>query len=196
MTKKKKQEKEIITFPDKYIVVGGDISLKRPGFAMMYVEKENGIATIKDLKTTSTDNKKDTKKCHGELLNDILRTMAFFFPDEEKINIPVYYVKEKYINATSSMNEQNVAKAVGISDWLLFHMNHEWTNIYPTTIKKLVTGNGKATKEDVALALHFYVGDREYANDDESDAVAVCIAFLIQNNEIKQIIEEGNENAK
>ena len=46
-------------------------------------------------------------------------------------------------------------------------------------MKKLVAGKASASKEEVAAALESYVGKQEYACDDESDAVAVGIAWLI-----------------
>ena len=49
----------------------------------------------------------------------------------------------------------------------------------PTTVKKLLTGNGKASKADVADAQSQYVGSQVYSTDDESDAAAVGIAWLI-----------------
>ena len=49
-------------------------------------------------------------------------------------------------------------------------------------MKKLLTGSGKALKSEVALALESYVGTQKYETDDESDAVAVGIAWLIQEN--------------
>ena len=54
--------------------------------------------------------------------------------------------------------------------------------IAPTTVKKLLTGSGKASKEEVAAALERFVGKQEYAVDDESDAVAVGIAWLASQN--------------
>ena len=45
-----------------------------------------------------------------------------------------------------------------------------------------MAGSSTAEKEEVAAALEQFVGKREYACDDESDAVAVGIAWLIQNN--------------
>ena len=51
-----------------------------------------------------------------------------------------------------------------------------WTELAPATIKKLLTGSGKADKETVAKVLTQYVGHHLYASDDESDAVATGIA--------------------
>lgn len=51
--------------------------------------------------------------------------------------------------------------------------------IHPKTIKKLVANDQLAEKEAVAAALEQFVGKREYECDDESDAVAVGIAWLL-----------------
>lgn len=53
--------------------------------------------------------------------------------------------------------------------------------IAPKSVKKMVAGNGNATKDEVAAALGRHVGTQEYECDDESDAVAVGIAWLILN---------------
>jgi len=52
-------------------------------------------------------------------------------------------------------------------------------------IKKLLTGSGKASKEEVAAALEKYVGQQNYAVSDESDAAAAGVAFLIQTGRIE-----------
>ena len=46
-------------------------------------------------------------------------------------------------------------------------------------VKKLLTGSGKASKDEVAAALEKYIVKQDYATDDESDAVAIGIAWLI-----------------
>ena len=58
--------------------------------------------------------------------------------------------------------------------------NREFIEIPPQTVKKAVTNNANAEKDDVAESLKQFVGDWDYACDDESDAVAVGIAYLIQ----------------
>ncbi|QHZ51161.1 crossover junction endodeoxyribonuclease RuvC [Paenibacillus larvae] len=57
-------------------------------------------------------------------------------------------------------------------------------HLSPSTVKRLVAGNGKAEKEDVADAVRKLLGlspDYVFASDDESDACAVALAWLIQN---------------
>lgn len=87
------------------------------------------------------------------------------------------------------MSEIGIFKVVGVAD--LCAGMKEWAEIYPVSVKKLVTGSGSATKEEVAASLEYYLGKRIYSNDDESDAAAVAVAFLIQNGQIKQ--KDGNE---
>lgn len=57
-------------------------------------------------------------------------------------------------------------------------------HLSPSTVKRLVAGNGKAEKEDVADAVRKLLGlplDHVFSSDDESDACAVVLAWLIQN---------------
>lgn len=186
-----KAEPEMIEFPQSYRVVAGDLSLKRPGFCILFLQKTEEETRIIDIKVFSVDNKTDKKKEKGELLDDVLRAMAFNFPDEEKDGIATYYVREKRIS--SHFSDNTVYEAVGITDWFLWKQGKVWLELYPTTIKKLITGSGKAEKDQVAECLKLYVGDIQYSNDDESDATAVAVAWLINNGEIKQkeVAENG-----
>lgn len=78
---------------------------------------------------------------------------------------------------------QALFKAVGVSDLASWELSGKsFDEIAPASVKKLVTGTGKASKEQVREALEHHVGERAYACDDESDAVAVGVAWLIQNN--------------
>ena len=62
------------------------------------------------------------------------------------------------------------------------HAKQAWEEIAPATVKKLLTGSGKAGKEEVAGAYERYVGCHNYKTDDESEAAAVGIAWLLQVN--------------
>ena len=72
-------------------------------------------------------------------------------------------------------------KVVGVSDLYAWGFGGRvFGEVHPKTVKKLVANNQLAEKDEVANALAQFVGEREYACDDESDAVAVGIAWLIQ----------------
>ena len=182
----KKKETEKIIFPNEYYIVAADLSLKRPGFCVLKVNKEDAEAKIKIKKLFSIDNKNDRKKCHSELLDDIhvgfIKKVFPFRPN-------TFFIREAGIMHTMTPAERNLAKVIGIMDLTVWKaVQKEWYEIYPTTVKKLITGSGKAEKEEVAQALQKYVGKQEYKCDDESDALAVGLAWLIQQGELKEIV--------
>lgn len=59
---------------------------------------------------------------------------------------------------------------------------HEYEQFYyaPTTVKKDVTGSGKATKEIVMKEINKRYPDIEFSNTDQSDAFAVGVSHLIK----------------
>ena len=56
----------------------------------------------------------------------------------------------------------------------------QFQEIEAVTVKKKITNDASAEKNEVAEALEQFVGKQEYACDDESDAVAVGIAWLMK----------------
>ena len=179
MAKKKEEPKfEPIILPRHYKVLAADLSLRRPGFCLLEIED----GKIVNVKLTSVDNKTKKNKNHGEILNDIAEAFKAFCPKEGI----VYMVREHELLHMKVPSERDVSKVVGIMDWMAYWTNKEWYSIYPVTVKKLVTGSGKAEKSEVANALERYIGKQNYKCDDESDAAAVGIAWLIQQGQIKQ----------
>jgi len=68
-------------------------------------------------------------------------------------------------------------------------------NISPKTVKKIVTGDGNADKAKVAEAVRKWLrlpADYQFrAGYDDSDALAVCLAYLIRENLIDGPAEAG-----
>lgn len=88
-------------------------------------------------------------------------------------------------------------KVVGVSDLYAWAFGgREFVEIPPQTVKKAVTDNANAEKDEVAAALRQFVGDWEYACDDESDAVAVGIAYLIQQGLIDDPYQKEEQKPK
>lgn len=76
-------------------------------------------------------------------------------------------------------------KVVGVSDLYAWGLGGRiFYEIHPKTVKKLVANDQLAEKDAVAAALPQFVGPRQYECDDESDATAVGIAWLLANNMI------------
>lgn len=188
----KKKTEETISFPQRYRIVAADLSLKRPGFCKMIVSTdEQGQPRFSDIQCSNVNNKTAAKP-HGELLDDVLRAMAFFFPDKDD-EIPTFYVCEKAALGTMPLAMIGQAKMRGMMDWVIWRLGHTWYEVAPNAVKKLITGSGKAEKMYVQDCLDDYLGDIPYACDDESDAAAVGIAWLIQQGQVKQLHEPEPE---
>ena len=183
MTKKKTPEK--LVFPNNYRVVAADLSLRRPGWCLLSVVKSNDVTSVTVEQLVSVDNKANKKKTHGEILAEIQGAFInLCFPVEPN----TFYVREQEVLHMKVPSERDVSKVVGLMDYSLWKLDgKEWFSIYPVTVKKLVAGSGKAEKSEVAAALEKYIGKQEYKCDDESDAVAVGIAWLIQQGQIEEI---------
>ena len=188
MARKKQEQK--LELPEKYWVVAADLSLRRPGFFKVLVTSSPDGAALQSAAAVSVDNKANQKP-HGQLLDEIMKAFTFFMPDD---GIPVYFVREKAFNARASQAEIGIYKVVGVMDWLLYRIRLEWSEIYPVTVKKLVTGSGKSTKDDVAKALPQWLPGFEYKTDDESDAAAVAISFLLQQSVLKENDKDDAHN--
>lgn len=128
---------------------------------------------------------KDTNTPHGAILARSFNVLSIVMRDAD------FLVRERGF-ARHARETQAIFKMVGIADLAAWFSGRKvFEEIAPLTVKKLITGSGKASKEEVAAALELYVGKQEYACDDESDAVAVGIAWLIQ----KGYLDEGRQGS-
>lgn len=180
---------------DRYQILSADLSLRRPGFCIVKIDKINEKIQIVDVQLFSVDNKTKNKP-RGEMLHENAEKLRELLALTGE---PMFLVREKSINncnlkmrRSGSAAKSGVSETVGIADLLAWEIQKkEWDEIYPVTIKKLVTGSGKSEKTMVAKYLPAYYGQNlSFRNDDESDAAAVAIAWLIQNHQIKQIVQE------
>lgn len=110
---------------------------------------------------------------------DIARELSRYI----KANPGSILVREKALDviSRSARTVEVLHKVVGMSDLYAWWLEKtEFEEVPVKTVKSLVANDKDAGKDAVAAALDQFVGRREYARDDESDAVAVGIAWLIQ----------------
>ena len=130
---------------------------------------------------SNVNNKSVNDKSDGEILLDIareLRRLIVAYPTAT-------LVREKALDVQQGAHRSSrvievLSKVVGVSDlyaWSLCGKIFEEIN--PRTVKKAITNDADAKKDVVAASLEQFVGKHEYDCDDESDAVAVGIAYLI-----------------
>jgi crossover junction endodeoxyribonuclease RuvC len=150
---------------------GLDLSLSSPGFAVISVQDR------KPYILESSHVKTNAKYTHGKRLvtiqNEMLRIYGAYSPFNTVI-------RERGFSRHQTTT-QALFKVIGISD-LTLSDEKDIEEIPPTTVKKIVAGDGKASKEDVETAVRrlLRLDNYEFKTDDESDACAVVLAYLIR----------------
>ena len=186
MAKKKHKLKPIPKLPPiegDFQVACFDLSFARPGMALLQYHADT--RTVELLRKDIVQNKTQTKKKpHGQIIHEIGKLFTeYIAPQAVKV-----VVRERgfvMFNAESAA----LYKTQGALDMILWDRKETFFQEYPPlTIKKAVTGWGKATKEEVAQAIDNYIPEHaNWRSDDESDAVAVGLCWLINNGYIETI---------
>lgn len=115
------------------------------------------------------------KEPHGGILDRIHKAIIELAP------LADVFVRERGFSRHTA-GTQALFKVVGVSDQALWQVRREvFQEIPPTRVKKRITGKGGASKDEVAAALPAFVGEMEYTCDDESDAVAIGVTWVLEN---------------
>lgn len=154
------------------VVLACDLSLACPAFAVFHVTASSDYENIELLHLSHV--KTDSKKGLGHRLDQIQKHLQSIF-DQHTIEVVVV---EKGFSRFATATQQ-IQRVVGVFVLTVFRNGiRTFDELSPTTVKKEITGSGKATKDELAAALFRYLGDRKYATDDESDACGVGIAYM------------------
>lgn len=169
--------------PFTHITLALDLSLNGPGFAVIAVTPEGSPILLEKSHIVSRASAK-----HGEKLTVIGAEIERYFKTYE----PEHVVREKGFSRFAATT-QALFKTVGISDLVAYEFGFkDMPEIAATSIKKAMTGSGKASKEDVADEVfrilqiedtsEFYRQTRKGPEliDDMTDACAVGITYLKQ----------------
>ena len=165
---------------ENMVLICADLSLRRPGFAVQQYHAQERRVEV--LEKSNVDNKTHTSgKCHGQILSEIAHELRRYLEAYPQAIL----IREAALVTAVLGTVKTVAilhKVVGLSDLYAWGFgNREFCEILPASVKAIVALANDASKEEVAKALEQYVGKQDYACDDESDAVAVGVAWLIQN---------------
>ena len=153
-----------------------DLSLSSTGYAVIHWE--DGCATVLEVGHIDNKRKGRMKWSHGKRLMNIYEELSFVinsYPDIELV------VREKGVSRFNR-STQVLFRVVGVVDLLLEEYGLQPSKeITISETKKVITGDGKAEKETVATAVQQYLAEKvNFTNDDESDAVAVGVAYCIK----------------
>lgn len=164
-------------------ILAMDLSLNLPAFAIVGIR--DGVPEIIDV--CHVNNKKHTNWTQAQKLKataDMLRNLLWEHSDVDVV------VRERGFSRFAQTT-QALFRVVGISDLVAFEEFNvtQVEEIPPTTIKSIVGGYGKATKEEVEEGLRKmlpeYQKDYVFATDDESDAVAVAVTYAYKKGWLK-----------
>lgn len=151
--------------------LGLDVSLASTGVAIIEViDRKPKLKVATRVKTRA-------KESHGERLYTIATHMRGLLNNEGPFTA---IVREKGFSRFAS-STQAIFKAIGVTD--LIYRDYQIAEVSPTTVKKLVGGSGKASKQDVEAGVRRLLDlpdDFRFESDDASDACGVVLAYLIE----------------
>ena len=147
-----------------------DISMKCTGICIFDID------TYKPILVTHIET--EDKDTHGDRLHmqrEFIRELMDKYPPHE---VAIERGFSRFNNAT-----QVIFRAHGVLNELL----HKCLQVYypPKTIKEVVGKNGNATKKVVQNNILKKYPEIEFANEDESDAVATGICHLVKKYKMK-----------
>ena len=141
-----------------------DVSLVNTGGSVF--DKEGNVIEVFSVPTSAKDSTQVRLK----------KIADFFIALKKKYEFELVVFEKgfsKFAGAT-----QQIFRVIGVINCLLW--KSEQIYIAATTVKKTVSGSGKADKEQVKKAVLKQWKDIEVNNDDESDSLAVGLTYFKQ----------------
>lgn len=164
-------------------ILAFDLSIACPGVAV--VEIKGGKASVVAVSHVKTD-----AKLPYAIRGKTIESWAHLFIGAHLKKGFDVVLREKY---AGKFGHHPIFSAWAAVDRALedFGLGDTEKPIAQQSVKKAVVGRGKAEKEEVAEAVRRITGYAdEFATSDESDAIAIALAYAIQNG---MIDEEGAE---
>lgn len=159
-------------------ICGLDLSLS-PGIAA--IEVRNRVPYLVAANSVATDTS-DSDSVRNYTVETFV---AQFLREHRPFNI---VVREDFTSGRNKRATQTIFSAWAAADRALAQYGYKAEDLKPalapTSVKKIVTGNGKAEKDVVAKAVRKLLrlpDDYKFRTGyDDSDALAVCLAYLIR----------------
>ncbi|CUB09193.1 Crossover junction endodeoxyribonuclease RuvC [Bacillus cereus] len=161
----------------KEVILAMDLSMSCPAFVVVaWNGRELSVLHQSHIKTNA-------EKSHGYRLFEIYNHLGGILAEWQEHLTAV--VSEKGFSRFANVT-QILFMVHGVAKLAIHTADKDVVEMSPTTVKKHVTGNGKASKDAVADAVRGYFREKlVFATDDESDAIAVALAYLIKKGVLK-----------
>lgn len=174
--------------PDHKRILAMDLSLNLPAFAV--VDIEDGSPRI--VEVIHVDNKTQTKWTQAEKLKATATALRDILVRQHVTHCKPFdaIVRERGFSRFAQTT-QALFRVVGVSDLIALEegFTKQVEEIPPTSVKSLIAGYGKASKEEVEEGVRELLPEDQkdfvFATDDESDAVAVALTYAIKKGWLK-----------
>jgi len=158
----------------KRYLYGLDISMKNTGLAIYDLDEHKFVY----IGSFSTEKIYATRQYKGLDKNSLkLKKITEWFKEIYKQYPPACAGIERMFSRFN-METQTIAKATGVIQCMIWNKPQE---LYPPKEVKAHIWHGDASKDDLAKVIMEAYPYIEFANEDESDATAVAITYLIKN---------------
>lgn len=170
---------------EKYRILAIDISTN-PGFAVLEFRKLKRGYRLELLRISSI--KTDASNSDAERYAYIEANTISIVHECGPFDV---VVREHFTSGRNKRSTQMVFGAWGAVDSALARYGYRIDprdEITPSAVKKAATGKGTADKKEVEMGVRARLGlsdDFSFKSDDESDAVAIALAYLIREKIIK-----------
>lgn len=165
------------------IFLGVDPGSRTTGYAIL--TRENGRLTAMRCDTINMAHMDQHPERLQHIFNKISEVVASFNPTSCAVETPVYGVDPL---AMLKLGRAQAAAMLAIT-----HSGIPVSEYYPKQVKKSITGNGNASKEQVAYMLRQTVDlPDEKLSKDATDALAVAWCHLMKQNSIQNRIPNSN----
>ncbi len=171
------------------LILGIDPGSRNTGYAVLARENSTLVAKRCDvIKLAHLDDHADRLQFIFEKVSELVRS---FEPESCAIETPVYGVDPL---AMLKLGRAQAAAMLAITN-----NNISVTEYYPKKVKKSITGNGNASKKQVAFMLRKMVTlPEETLSEDATDALAVAWCHLMKKNAIGSTVSgstgKGHQN--
>lgn len=165
--------KEELSNMNKRYLYGFDISLKNTGVAIYDLDEHKFVY----VGSFSTEKIYATKEYKGLHLNALKLKKIVDWIKPIILKHPPEVVAIERMFSRFPLETQAIAKATGVIQCMVWNKPQE---LYPPKEVKAHIWHGGASKDDLMRIIKDIYPYLEMANDDESDAVAVAITYLIK----------------
>lgn len=166
------------------IILGIDPGSRNTGYAILTEENHKLVALRCDVLTMAHIDEHSDRLHY--IFEEISNIISSFNPDSCAVETPIYGVDPL---AMLKLGRAQAAAMIAITN-----QDIAVTEYYPKQVKKSITGNGNASKEQVAFMLRKMITlPQEKLSKDATDALAVAWCHLMKQNSFSKQIPKSQK---